>query len=108
MLDNIQITTAAATQIDKLRKTTQENYVRLSIQSGGCNGFSKVWSFDSKFNEDDSQFSCCDSVLLIDRTSLEILKDCVIDYKTDLMGSYFTVEIPAAVSSCGCGTSFSL
>lgn len=108
MQDSIQITDSAKIQLDKLCNNNKEQYVRLSIESGGCNGFSKVWSFDSNLNDDDAKFNCLNSILLIDSTSLEILKGCLIDYKHDLMGSYFVVEIPAAVSSCGCGTSFSL
>jgi iron-sulfur cluster insertion protein len=108
MSDNINITEAAKNQIDKISKQNAGQYVRLAITSGGCNGFSKVWSLDKVAAEDDFQYPCHDSQLLIDKISLEIIGHATIDYRTDLMGSMFIVDIPEASSSCGCGTSFSL
>ena len=108
MLNKITITDSAKKQISTLSKKHNQGYVRLAIISGGCNGFSKVWSFDTVVNNDDSKYECIDAELVIDSVSLEILNNCTIDYKNDLMGSFFTVEIPAAISSCGCGTSFSI
>lgn len=108
MLDKITITDSAQKQIAKLSKQHDEHYVRLAVVSGGCNGFSKVWSFDTITNADDIKYQCFDSILLIDSISLEILQGSIIDYKHDLMGSFFTIEVPAATSSCGCGTSFSI
>ena len=46
--------------------------------------------------------------LVVDPVSLDIIDDAVIDYKNNLSGSYFTVDIPSAISTCGCGTSFSI
>jgi iron-sulfur cluster insertion protein len=108
MLDNITVTDAARSQIDTIAKQHPGKHVRLAITSGGCNGFSKVWSLDDSVTNEDIIINCFDSILLIDQTSLEILLNCTIDYRKDLMGSMFTVDIPAAVSGCGCGTSFSL
>jgi Fe-S cluster assembly iron-binding protein IscA len=47
--------------------------------------------------------------VVVDQTSLELLKGATVDYTIELMGSEFVVtDIPGASSSCGCGTSFSL
>ena len=46
--------------------------------------------------------------LLIDNTSLELIKGSKIDYVKELIGSSFKITNPQASSSCGCGTSFSL
>ena len=108
MLDNITITDSAKVQIDKISKQNSGQNVRLAITSGGCNGFSKVWSLDTAIANDDIVYTCYDSQLVIDKTTLDIIENATIDYRKDLMGSMFTVDIPAAVSSCGCGTSFSL
>jgi len=32
----------------------------------------------------------------------------VLDYKEELIGSYFALDNPNASSTCGCGTSFSI
>lgn len=108
MSDNIQITESAKQQIAKLSSQNNNQFVRLAIVSGGCNGFSKNWSFDQIKQSDDLAIDCLNSTLLIDSISLEMLQNAKIDYKTELLGSFFTVDIPEATSSCGCGTSFSI
>jgi iron-sulfur cluster assembly 2 len=47
--------------------------------------------------------------VVIDESSLELLKGSTIDYTMELIGSQFKVTgIPGATSSCGCGTSFDI
>ena len=36
------------------------------------------------------------------------LSDAIIDYKDSLMGAGFSIDIPSATNSCGCGDSFSM
>lgn len=46
--------------------------------------------------------------MVIDKLSLPYLEGAVIDYKTSMIRSAFTVmENPKAELSCSCGTSFS-
>jgi iron-sulfur cluster assembly accessory protein len=45
--------------------------------------------------------------VVMDSSSLEILKGSTIDYTVELIGSQFKiVDNPRATSNCGCGTSF--
>ena len=46
--------------------------------------------------------------VLIDKTSIELIKGSKIDYVNELIGSSFKISNPIASSSCGCGTSFSI
>jgi len=47
--------------------------------------------------------------VVIDESSLELLKGSTVDYTRELIGSQFIVTgIPGATSSCGCGTSFDI
>ena len=46
--------------------------------------------------------------LLVDEMSLQYLEDAEIDYKDDLNGSQFVIRNPNAVTTCGCGSSFSV
>ena len=101
---SVKITESAEKQIEKLR-SQHGKWVRLSIESGGCQGFSKVWGFDDHASSSDLTLGCG---LLIDDTSVGMLDDAVIDYRVDLGGSYFSIDIPSAASTCGCGTSFSI
>lgn len=103
----ITITKSAADQISLISKQSS-SFVRLSIESGGCQGFSKVWSLTTDITAEDTVFGQPEFSLLIDNISLDLLDGAKIDYKVDLKGSYFSIEVPSASSTCGCGTSFSL
>jgi iron-sulfur cluster assembly 2 len=47
--------------------------------------------------------------VVIDAPSLELLKGSKVDFVMELIGSQFKiVDNPAAVSGCGCGTSFDI
>jgi iron-sulfur cluster insertion protein len=46
--------------------------------------------------------------VVVDSTSLELLKGSELDYVEEMVGSAFQVRNPNATSSCGCGNSFSV
>ena len=46
--------------------------------------------------------------IIIDGTSMELIKGSTVDYVNELIGSSFKISNPQASSSCGCGTSFSI
>ena len=48
------------------------------------------------------------AAVLVDSTSLELLKGSELDYVEEMVGSSFQVKNPNATSSCGCGNSFSV
>ena len=100
----VKITESAEKQIEKLR-LQHGKWVRLSIESGGCQGFNKVWGFDDHALSTDLAIGCG---LLIDDVSIGMLDNAVIDYRVDLGGSYFSIDVPSSTSTCGCGTSFSI
>jgi len=104
----VNVTPAAIDQIEKICLDNPSKMVRFSVESGGCNGFSKTFNLDDVIREDDLIIECFSGKLLIDSISLEFLKNGTIDYKTALVGSFFDVTIPTSVSSCGCGTSFAI
>lgn len=80
-----------------------DEYCRIEIKSGGCNGFSYNFFVDKKMEDD-----ILVNNIILDPSSYEILKNAIIDYKIDLTGQSFKITIPEAKSQCGCGTSFSL
>lgn len=90
------------------------------MTSGGCHGFQYLMSLepsdkidadeDTVFETDeaDSQNKGIAKVVL-DESSLELLKGSTVDFTTELIGSQFKiVGNPRATSSCGCGTSFDI
>ncbi len=103
----IIVTDRASAQIDDIY-VKHGKHSRLSISAGGCQGFNKVWELDSIIHDDDTVYRFSRGSLLIDNTSLDLISGATIDFKKDAMGAYFTVDVPAATSTCGCGTSFSI
>ena len=47
-------------------------------------------------------------MVVIDKLSLNYLKDSILDYQETLIEKAFKIKNPNAQSSCGCGISFSL
>ena len=103
----VTITDSAATQFKILIEKTGQ-LPRVEITAGGCNGFDKKFSMDTK-KADDVEIVLPNGVsVLIDPMSHDMLSSSVVDYKTNITGSFFAIDIPEAASTCGCGSSFSL
>jgi iron-sulfur cluster insertion protein len=98
----ITLTESAKTKIAELLLENQETLLRVSVQGGGCSGFSYAFNFDDK-QEDDFLFD----VIAVDAMSMQYLQGSTIDYVEELMGSSFKVDNPNATTTCGCGSSFS-
>ncbi len=81
---------------------------RVSVEGGGCSGFQYKFAVDPAPAADDALLERDGARVAIDPASLDFLAGAKIDFVDDLMGRSFRVENPNAVSSCGCGTSFSL
>ena len=92
----------------KLEEVGKKAALRISVEGGGCSGFKYNIDYDNQINDDDFVISQETLKIIIDPISLQFLNGSVIDYKSELVGSRFVIENPNAVSSCGCGTSFSI
>ncbi|MEC8109341.1 MAG: iron-sulfur cluster assembly accessory protein [Pseudomonadota bacterium] len=84
------------------------SFFRVAVLGGGCSGFQYDFSIDGAKQADDCVFVLLGVEVVIDKMSLELIDTAELDYKQDLMGSYFAVNNPNATASCGCGTSFSV
>ena len=82
--------------------------LRMFVQGGGCAGFSYGFMFDTDTNEDDFEFESGPTKVLVDGMSMQYVNEATIDYVEELMGSSFKIINPAAVTTCGCGSSFSV
>ena len=81
--------------------------LRLSVDGGGCAGFS--YKFEMGEAEDGDSVSSTDGVrLVVDPTSLDLIDGSTVDFVEDLGGASFKVTNPNAASGCGCGSSFSV
>jgi iron-sulfur cluster assembly accessory protein len=82
--------------------------LRVSVEGGGCSGFSYKFGLVDSRNDDDVAIERDGATVLIDDLSLIYMGGSVIDFVDDLMGQSFQIRNPNAVASCGCGTSFSV
>lgn len=103
-------TDAAAAKVAELiaEEGNPDLKLRVFVQGGGCSGFQYGFTFDETVNEDDTQMQRGGVTLLIDAMSLQYLMGAEIDYKEDLQGAQFVIRNPNAVTTCGCGSSFSV
>jgi iron-sulfur cluster insertion protein len=108
--DEIRLTARAAAKVRELLED-EGNFdlkLRVFISGGGCSGFSYGFSFDEAVSDDDAIIERDGVSLVVDPMSYQYLSGSEVDYKEDLQGAQFVVSNPHAVSTCGCGNSFSI
>ena len=91
-----------------IQKDTDKSALRISVEGGGCSGFSYQFDLVNEQNDDDLVIEGHNGKILVDEMSLIYMDGSQIDFVDDLMGQSFQVKNPNAVASCGCGTSFSV
>jgi iron-sulfur cluster insertion protein len=105
----LTVTEAAETKIKDilLEENNPALRLRMYVQGGGCSGMSYGFTLDEIMNEDDFEIPMESTSVLVDAMSMQYVTGATIDYKDDLSGSQFVIKNPSAVSTCGCGSSFS-
>ncbi|OJU52052.1 MAG: heme biosynthesis protein HemY [Mesorhizobium sp. 61-13] len=105
----VDVTDAAFRRIAKIMASEPGKIaLRVSVEGGGCSGFSYKFDLVESRNDDDVAIEQDGATVLIDDLSLIYMGGSVIDFVDDLMGQSFQIKNPNAVASCGCGTSFSV
>ena len=102
------VSKSALKRIVEVSRKNKKKFFRISIDGGGCQGFSYKFDFDDKISENDKVLDYDEVKILIDSTSLGFINDAKLDFVEDMIGSYFKVSNPKATSTCGCGISFSV
>jgi iron-sulfur cluster assembly accessory protein len=106
---SVSMTERAARRIGEILKAEPAgSMLRVSVEGGGCSGFSYKFGFDQSRANDDLVLAQNGATVLIDPVSVQYMAGAQIDYVDDLIGASFKVQNPVATSSCGCGTSFSI
>ena len=104
MIKEINFSKEAVEKINQLvAKKPLGTFFRIAVKGGGCSGFKYDFSFDSKIDNDDFKHEN----VVIDKSSLIMLKGSQIDFTNELIGNSFKISNPKTKSSCGCGISFS-
>lgn len=108
-MKGVDLTASAARRINRIvAGETGKSALRISVEGGGCSGFSYKLDLVSDRHVDDVAIERDGATVLIDEMSLIYMGGSVIDFVDDLMGQSFQIKNPNAVASCGCGTSFSI
>ena len=104
MIKEINFSERAVERINKLvAKKPSGTFFRIAVKGGGCSGFKYDFSFDNTVDENDLKHEN----IVIDKSSLEMLKGSLVDFSQELIGDSFKISNPKTKSSCGCGISFS-
>lgn len=127
----IIITASCASRIRQLASTRPNPdsiYLRLYVDAGGCSGFQYKFlllsdedgGFDANSDvvggedgtidpEEDVVFVRDGMRVVVDQTSLDLLRGSTIDYISEMIRSSFAVVgNPQSESACGCGSSFAV
>lgn len=126
-VDDLTITQSCIARIQQLasqRPNPDSIYLRLYVDAGGCSGFQYKFLLLSEDDtnpttddeedgtidpEEDIVYSIDGARLVIDQTSLELLRGSTIDYVQEMIRSSFAVvNNPNSESACGCGSSFAV
>ena len=104
MIKEINFSKKAVERVNQLiAKKPSGTFFRIAVKGGGCSGFKYDFSFDSKLEETDLKHEN----IVVDKSSLELLKGSQVDFSEELIGESFKISNPKTKSSCGCGVSFS-
>ena len=128
----IIVTTNCASRIRQLassRPNPNSIYLRLYVDAGGCSGFQYKFLLLSEDDngsnstsstddggedgtidpEEDVVFTKDGMRVVVDQTSLDLLRGSTIDYVSEMIRSSFAVVgNPQSESACGCGSSFAV
>jgi iron-sulfur cluster insertion protein len=80
--------------------------LRVYVQGGGCSGLQYGFEFDEALQDGDTVVENQGVKLLVDPMSFQYLGGAEIDYREGLEGAQFVIRNPNAVTTCGCGSSF--
>lgn len=101
------LTTKCIRQI--ISKCKNNEMLRVTVDAGGCNGFTYNYKFDDTVSHVDIVIELEGAKVVTDIISSEFLDGAIIDYRDEMMRSGFIIETnPNVDTACSCKTSFSL
>ena len=106
----MNVSDTAATRINELLAEENETGrgLRVYVQGGGCSGFQYGLMIEERAGDADQVFESNGVTLFVDPISISYLKDAEVDFIDTVTGGGFVITNPNAVSTCGCGSSFSV
>ncbi|MBU6207388.1 MAG: iron-sulfur cluster insertion protein ErpA [Alphaproteobacteria bacterium] len=108
-MSSVELTASAAARVAAIAtKQAKPAILRLSVEGGGCSGFTYKFGLADAAEPDDMMTMRDGVRLVVDPVSLDLLGGAAVDYVENLSGAAFRVTNPNAASGCGCGASFSV
>ena len=105
----IFLTDSAAKRVAMIAaRQSKPAILRLAVDGGGCAGFTYTFELADAAEADDAIAETGGVTLVVDPTSLDLVRGSAVDFVEDLGGAAFKVTNPNAASGCGCGSSFSV
>ena len=104
----IQLSQAAAGKVQELlvEEGRTDIALRVAVQPGGCSGLRYAMYLDDQVTDRDVAEDQFGVRIVVDKMSAPYLTQASIDFVDSLEASGFTIDNPAAQSSCACGHSF--
>lgn len=103
------LTPAAAARVTWIaQRQARPPVLRLSVEGGGCSGFTYKFDLADGPDSDDSVSETDGVKLVVDPVSLDLLSGSRVDFVESLGGAAFKVDNPNAAAGCGCGSSFGI
>lgn len=104
----IQLSQAAAGKVQELlvEEGRTDIALRVAVQPGGCSGLRYAMYLDDQVTDRDVAEEQFGVRIVVDKMSAPYLTQASIDFVDSLEASGFTIDNPAAQSSCACGHSF--
>ncbi len=106
----IAVSPAAAAKITALlaEDNKKESGLRVFVQGGGCSGFQYGLMIEDGPGATDTIIESSGIKLYVDPISVRYLKGAQVDFVDNVAGGGFTIHNPNAVTTCGCGQSFTV
>jgi iron-sulfur cluster assembly protein len=107
----ITISEKAKERIKALRAEsgyTDEYFLRVGVDSGGCSGLSYKLDFDKEEKPGDEIMDFDGVKVVTDKRSVLYLFGTELDFSDGLNGKGFTFNNPNATRTCSCGESFAV
>ncbi|MEX0991818.1 MAG: iron-sulfur cluster insertion protein ErpA [Actinomycetota bacterium] len=104
----ITLTETAAGKVKELLEQEGQSEValRVAVQPGGCSGLRYAMYLDDQVSDKDEAVEQFGVRLVVDKMSSPYVSQATIDFVDSLEASGFTIDNPAAQSTCACGNSF--
>jgi len=110
-MTHVTLTDSANTHLSNIVKEQNAQGVMLGVKGGGCSGFTYEWSvleeIPDRFNPED-KLALKHGQLCIQPEAIMFILNTVIDFTSNVAGSYLKIINPNATSQCGCGESFAV